>query len=153
VGRPGDQLLEYPQELIGSATRVSTHIDHNALDGAFADDLPQVPIQGGLRAGAKVSQCRRSNEGCSLLSGTVACERRTAFGDPGARDRYDELYHRARGEALAANVLWGTAGALAVTSALLFVFEGRTPAPRRESSLAWLPMVGSVGGVAALVRY
>jgi tetratricopeptide (TPR) repeat protein len=48
--------------------------------------------------------------------------------------RYEELKDSIRARDIAANVLFVTAGALAVTSAVLFFLEGRQPASERDAS-------------------
>ena len=60
-------------------------------------------------------------------------------------DRIQELEDRIRKKDLAANILFGFAGALAISSAVLFWWEGRTP-DRNARRLSWRPFVSASAG-------
>lgn len=63
---------------------------------------------------------------CDLLAEpSRSCSSRLALVDPDQRGRYEELFERARGRALAANIAWGGAGVLVAVAAALFWADRR----------------------------
>ena len=75
---------------------------------------------------------------------------------PGDTARQQELVQSIRGKATASNVVFGVAGGLAVTAALLFYLEGWVLVPRQESAAAGArvtPVVGPTSGVLLTVPF
>ena len=70
--------------------------------------------------------------------------------DPGDA-RLDELEVSIPRNAIARNVMFGTAGALAATAAVLFFLEGRGAESSREKSTARFPVVAPAVGAPGLV--
>ena len=75
---------------------------------------------------------------------------------PGDTTRQQELEQSIRDKATASNVMFGVAGGLAVTAALLFYLEGWVLVPRQESAAAGArvtPVVGPTSGVLLTVPF
>lgn len=63
------------------------------------------------------------------------------------RQRWEELRDAGQRKALAANVLFGAAGAMAVAAAVLFFVEGRSGDPARGTDVGLAPLSGPGPGV------
>jgi len=85
------------------------------------------------------------------LSGSAPCEQRTQLTNTATADRYWALRDAIDRKALAANVMWGVAGGLAATAAVLFWLEprwGKQDMAARTSLVAVTP-----GGFCLRLRY
>lgn len=92
-----------------------------------------------LGAGLGLGLSARSDheEACDLLSGQdQECADRRRLVDPLDGPRYGELHDAVKRKELAANLCFGVAGALAVTSVVLYFLEGRTEARPAQVTLA-----------------
>jgi hypothetical protein len=74
--------------------------------------------------GVGLSAWSDRDEACALMDGRERkCDQRDRLVDSKDAGRYAALYDRFSDKALAANVLWGVAGALAVSSVVLYFVE------------------------------
>jgi hypothetical protein len=78
--------------------------------------------------GTGVSAGDDHDRACDLLASSDRdCADRTRLVDPADRGLYQDLHDAVRAKELAANISWGVAGALAVTTVVLYLMEGRSP--------------------------
>jgi hypothetical protein len=99
------------------------------VTGAGAVALAATAIGVGLSARADY------DEACGLLAGDGDCGDRQRLVDPADGPRYRELHDAVRRKELATNICWGVAGALAVGAVVIYLVEGRRPAPRASVGL------------------
>jgi tetratricopeptide (TPR) repeat protein len=85
------------------------------------------------------------DEACDLLAGSEPCGQRTSLVDRSTLDRYRALGDAMDRKALAANICGAVAAGLAVTSVVLYFFEGRT-------SEATIGVHGDAAGAALFLR-
>jgi len=113
--------------------------------GARAVALAATAIGVGLSARADY------DEACGLLAGERDCADRQRLVDPADGSRYRELHDAVKRKELATNICWGVAGALAVGAVVLYLVEGRRPAPRASVGLG--PVGLGPGGLAFGLTY
>lgn len=91
--------------------------------------------------------------------GAAANSDNSAWKREGDPQRAQDLLDSGQGKQLGANICYGLAGALAVTSVVLFFLEGRSPSPAKEAmrkrarSAKVLPVFGSTTGLALEGRF
>ena len=100
----------------------------------------------GVAVGVGLSARADHDEACGLLAGDRDCADRRQLADAADGPRYRELHDAVGRKELATNVCWGIAGALAVSSAVLFLLEGRQDRPTARVGLG-------PGGLSLGVRY
>jgi len=135
VRHPRDTGLSRPPKQDSTSPRLRRRLwTWVAIGGAVAAGVTAVGL--GLSASTDY------DEACGLLSGSAPCEQRTQLTDTATADRYRALSDAIDRKALAANVMWGVAGGLAVTAAALFWLEprwGKQDIAARTSLLAIAP--------------
>lgn len=93
----------------------------------------------GTALGLTLSAKGDYDEGCSLLAErNLPCGERTLLDRAADRQHYEELQDSVNTKQLAANILWGTTGAMAAAAVILFFLEerwGRTEASRSAGVL------------------
>jgi hypothetical protein len=78
--------------------------------------------------GTGVSAGDDHDQACDLLASPERdCADRPRLADPADRGLYQDLHDAVRAKELAANISWGVASALAVTTVVLYLLEGRSP--------------------------
>ncbi len=100
----------------------------------------------GVAIGFGVSAENIHDDACSLLGDpALPCEDRTWIASGEDQVRYHELREAGSTHALVSNIAWSTAGALAITSVILYFLEGRTKQGAGSARFSFSPSLPAPG--------